>query len=265
MVRLRKRFHNWWQHFRDHSFRVAWVVIIFGVTLFALHLAQGYSSNYLRNELQELRQEQARFTRAVHSLPAPAKADPRSNLPELQYVLDGTRQASVDIQNSGAHLEEGIPFYWLAVISPDHQFSDLREADRTLRNTPKKIRRRTENYTDTVTALGDFLAYEPATDMANFSPGSADTQKRMKRLRNGLDQTRSEIPESEAPGLTEDILVILKSTENARQTLKTEEDVDEFVSTINELQVRAVSVLDTHYHELTSQTEARLLEISHAL
>lgn len=93
-------------------------------------------------------------------------------------------------------------------------------------------------------ALVNVLEYNPVDDMANFTPGSEDTNNRLQKAQDGLQKTDRQLQDADArykkDKTIDEVLAIVSMLRQARYTLSQDNDVHAWVVAVNKAQMLIV-------------------------
>lgn len=238
---------------------------VFTLITFSLQQAHTHISEFFNRQTTSLHAERARLQKHIADLPSPEKIR-ISNPSTIQPSTTAARATHRNIEQVARNLEGGYGYTWLAAGTGEHSFFELRRANRTIRSEAGSIRADTSAYVDVLVALEDFFVYNPETDTATFSSGSADTNERMERLRNGLSDARSGVSvHADDHRFAAEIVTILESAQASQTRLENTGDTKGFVTTFTRLQKQCRSVLVSHYKETHPRLQKNAVDIGQTL
>lgn len=236
----------------------------FAITATGLLTADNLSTGKLDDRQAAINQEQARILQAINATPPPRDMVPGIINSQARAVIIKTRNKNDIIQRSADNLYYGTDSQLLAVFSGRYKTSAIRQADAKTRGHAQNITAPAAAYSDTLSALANFIEYNPGVDMSEFNKDSDDTDKRLARLDSGLRKSKSHIASIDSPA-TDDIVDILEAAEDARSRLERTGDTEEFTDTFTQLQDRCIQVLDSYHSKLQPQLRREAIGIAKSI
>ena len=254
---------SWLSRLRHPWMVAALTLLVVAATAFAsLQLLESYSTRHFHDQYTQLRQDHARLNRAIAALPDADPDNPDALTRNYAGFGSQTAAATADITEATTSLRDGYQRPWLAVFSSEYRYSDIDTTNQQLAEPAQSLQTAAAEHGTAITAMEEFMAYAPAVDLADYSPGSADTQERLQRLQTGLERAESDLAtdsgDSQLNGRAQQIL---DSAQSARQQLHDDEDVEAFTATFQRLQAAWAEAVAQGHPETTErmQHDARTL------
>lgn len=248
---------------RNKHFLIA--LIVATVASLALIWMNSYATAYLDNQHTELRQEQAKMLKAVNTVPDPANIDPKNANPETTYIIDSTDKATQSAESAAESLRYSLIDKLMATFSGQYSAKELHENDKRIRKSSAAIAAELARYNQVLTATERFIEYDAKIDTAELSLGSADSNERMERLRQGLSKAEEDIDKIAGSSLANDVKNIIYRAQTTQKELESNGDTDNFVDKFEQLQAEYVELIDTHHDQMIPALRQQSIDTVHLL
>ncbi len=208
----------------------------------------------------QIKQSHARLLKAINNAPSPEEMQPGQPNSQARFIINSTQESAERAEDAASDL--GYSFYDrpLAYLSSTYSGRDVRRFNRLARSEATDISDQFTKYAELLASMQEFIEYSPLIDTADLSLGSADSNERMQRLRNGLERSANSIEASKSP-ISEDALDIITRAQQAQDQLEADENVEEFVETFESLQLEYVGLASEHHQQLIDDLRQRAISI----
>lgn len=250
-------------YFKSHHFLALIAGIL--VALPVAYIAEASTTHYFDSHRQDAKQANALTSRAISSMPNPADMNPGASNSEARFIVEQTDRQQDIIDEKTDQLQTVYPSTPLATFSTNYSSSQMQTTNREVRNYADDIQSLSSNYNDTLKASLEFIEYSPAVDTVDFSLGSADSNERMDRLRNGLGRAKDSLSQIDNFDLARDTKQLIISAQSAQEKLEDGGSVDDFVEEFESLQSSSVEMFESHYTTLRQDLQQMSSSIANSL
>lgn len=258
---------SWLSRLRHPWMVAALTLLVVAATAFAsLQLLESYSTRHFHDQYTQLRQDHARLNRAIAALPDTDPDNPDTLTRNYAGFGSQTAAATADITDAATSLRDGYQRPWLAIFSNKYSYDHINTVNQQLVETTQSLQTTATKYRTAIKSMKGFMAYDPAVDLADYSPGSADTQERLQRLQTGLEQAESSLTtDSSDSQLNYHAQQTLSSAQSAQQQLYDDEDVEVFIATFEQLQTTWTNNVTDNHQEVTRQLQQDVSKLGSSL
>lgn len=246
-------------YIKSHHFLALLTGLVIALPI--LYGAEALTASYFDSARQDTKQTSARISRAINDMPDPSGMEAGASNSEARFIVEQTTRQQEIIDENTQQLQTAYPIAYLATFSTSHQTSKLRSTNQRVQNHADDIQSKSADYTATLQASLEFIEYSPAIDTIDFSLGSADSNERMERLRNGLARADNELSQIDNSNLAQDANEVITAARAAQQELEDGGSVDDFVNDFQALQTSCIELLTDHYRSIRPELQKKTTSI----
>lgn len=247
----------------QHKATVAFIV--FAVFSIVLIWGEATATNYLNSHTQQLRTEQSRLLSQINSIPRPADMEKGIINSQSRFVIDTTATSHEEMIEISDQLGFGYRHLFVSLISREYETNELRAINREIDEITQDIDKEISSYSQNLSAMTNFIEYNPRVDTTDLSLGSSDSNERMDRLRTGLSTAIDEIEQLTSSEFHDQTLRVLRDAQSAQTELENTGEIEDFVDTIEELQNEYIQLTIDKYELILPQIRQQAISINRKL
>ena len=251
-------FNRFWRHHK----KLAIALVVFFIVVLSVVLAQPLLGMQISDKRSSLLQSQSTLLRDINRLPSPDGVIIGHQNADARAIVARSQQLGGDIDSRLSDLQ--LPRSYSFILSAVHIGTSPRDTNalrRSLRDFRQSARAYVLPYTTTFDALLLFFEYSPTVDLQEYDPDSSDTNRRLERLSDGLQETKEALGDIET-ALAAELSEVIAQAQILQATLEQEHDEQAFIESFSALQEEARVLLIEHHTQLQDNLRSQLHSLS---